>query len=43
MLILIFTLLSLIPAALLGWKVGLLAALGGFLGCFLLLSLAMFL
>ena len=43
MLILIFTLLSLIPAALLGWKMGILAALGGFVGSFLLLALIMFL
>ena len=43
MLILIFTLLSLVPAVLLGWKVGILAALGGFVGCFLLLALIMFL
>lgn len=43
MLFLIFSLLSLVPAVLLGLEIGIWAALGGFAGCYLLLALIMFL
>ena len=43
MLILIFSLLALIPAVILFLNAGIWAAVGGFVGCFLLLALAMFL